>query len=242
MVALCDKTMIISEEPAKRGINHFGETALWLLMNFSHATTNAGYSIAARRSFCLQAGIWRQLCVLLVKERELLLRAVAFLHLLLWRCFNIASPTCAQPLLCFFPSVSSRVCSVLMNERGELWLSFSVFLGLCACGLCGLSHSEEPWGDIFGHGLSWVQAHTESLTDAGEEERGMFSYWEETRPDYGGERETKRKGRWLCVFQCVCLCVGQRWAALKDYFILILTPILFVAHIFKKLLIWNLGQ
>lgn len=114
-----------------------------------------------------------------------------------------------------FPSVSSCVCSVLMNERGELWLSCSVFLGLCACGLCGLSHSEEPWGDIFGHRLSWVQAHTESLTDAGKEERGMFSYWEETRPDYGGREKPREKADgsvWMRV------CVEQRWEERKENF------------------------
>lgn len=48
----------------------------------------------------------------------------------------------------------------------------------------------------------------------------MFSYWEETSLDYGGERETKRKGRWLC------LNVG------REFFFLIATPLRFAAHIF----------
>lgn len=56
-----------------RAINQFGETALWLLMNFSHATTNAGYS-----SFCLQAKIWRHLLGIYLKLCSSGRRAQAF--------------------------------------------------------------------------------------------------------------------------------------------------------------------
>lgn len=198
-VALWKETMVI------RAINHFAETSLWLLMNFSHATTNAERSVAARRSFCLQAEIWRHFS----GTRDLKLfhsRQPLFCHTYCSRLHHRMWMPPPRPMR-FFLSVGSWVWSVLMNERGVLWLSLSVFLGLGACGLCGLSHSDEPCGDILGHGLSWVGAHTESLTDAGNEEKGMFSYGEETRPDYGGERETERKGRWLCLNVCFCMYV-----------------------------------
>lgn len=92
-----------------------------------------------------------------------------------------------------FLSAGSCICLLLMNDWGQL--SVTVFLRLCACGLCGLSHSEKPCGDIFGDGLSWVGAHTESLTDAGSKERGMFSYGEETRLNlyYGGRVSPRGK-------------------------------------------------
>lgn len=206
---------------SQRAINHFGETVLWLLMNFSHATTDAGYSITARRSFLSPgwkhlSGIYLKLCSLAVglglfvgRGWDVKLsrssRQPLFVSLSLCGAFRHCLTFCTWPSPPhFLPCVSYGACLVLVNEREELWLSCFVFLGLCACGLCGLSHSEEPWGDISGHGLTWVQAHTESLTDPGVEERGMFSYWEETRPDYEGEQETRRKGRWLWVSLCLC--------------------------------------
>lgn len=164
----------LSVRASQRAINHFGETALWLLMNFSHATTDAGYSITAKRFF-LQAEIWRhlsganlKLCSFGRRGAELFLgrgwdlklsrsRWPLFLQNYCERCFNIASLCVHTPSprpLRLFSCVSSWVCLVRVNEREELQLSCSVFLGLCACGLCGLSHSEEPWGDIFGHRLS----------------------------------------------------------------------------------------
>lgn len=104
--------------------------------------------------------------------------------------------------------------------EGVLRLSRSVFLGPCACGLRGLSHPEEPWGDIFGHGLSGVQAHTESLTDAGTEERGMFSYGRKPGLIMEG-RERKREGnqekRQMSVFDCGRDVVGVKAMRGEDF-------------------------
>lgn len=158
-------------------------------MNYSHATDGAKYLCKAQlnlSSWTVTEGthqtvdIWRGFT-----EPHCFphLQILALHHL---ACGNVS---------CLGSFLSPRSCiwSFLMND------SFTVFLRLCACGLCGLSHSEEPCGDIFGDGLSWVGAHTESLTDAGSKERGMFSYEEETRlnVDYGGRVSPREKVGWL---------------------------------------------
>ena len=94
-------------------INHSGETALRVLMNFSHATTNARYSAAARRSFWLQAEIWRHLSkVALFWQRGLSIfldaneiwsclgvdRHCVF-HTYCAGCFKVASPRVHRGLL-----------------------------------------------------------------------------------------------------------------------------------------------
>lgn len=165
------------------------QTVLLQLMNFSHARANAGFL--------------NLIFVFRVKSKgffSFLMRWDLKLSLIT-RCFSAPEMFhhCITSVVPCFLSGRPGVCSVLMNERGELRPGCSVFSGLCACGLCGLSHSEEPSEDISGHRLSWVQAHTELLTDTVKEERGMFSYWEETRlwrPDDEGERET-RIWNWL---------------------------------------------
>lgn len=65
------------------------------------------------------------------------------------------------------------------------------------------------------------------------EEKGMFSYWEETMADYEVERETKRKGRWLCP--SVFVCGRDEKRELSDFH-----THDFATHIFEKLLIWHL--
>lgn len=192
----------LSGTPSLKATNHFAETSLWLLVNFSHTTTNAEYSAAAGSSFCLRADIWRHLSgtwdLKWFHRRQPL-----FFHTY---CSTLHHGVRMPPPwpLCFFLSVGSWVWSALMNEWGVLWLSLSVFLGLGACGLCGLSHSDEPCGDILGHGLSWVGAHTESLTGAGNEgKRDVFLWGGNQAWLWRGERNQEK--RQMTVSECVFL-------------------------------------
>lgn len=152
-MALQTETMLIWESPPE-GPSITRRRQLYdFLMNFSHGTTNAEYSDAAKRTS---------------KAAEKAFRLPPFWgrqplispHLPPGGVSSVASPQvcgscvsfcCCCCCCCFLASCAgSRLWPGLMNERGEQRLSSYVFLGLCACGLCGLSRSEEPCGDIFG--------------------------------------------------------------------------------------------
>lgn len=102
--------------------------------------------------------------------------------------------------------------SLLDPPPGHWWwmnesISFSVFLRLCACGLCGLSHSVEPCGDIFlamgavESGPTQNRWQTQAIR-----EEGCFPLGKETKSDYGvwkGERNQEK--RQMTIFVCVCV-------------------------------------
>lgn len=118
-------------------------------MNFSHATTNAEYSDAARRSFCLQTDIWRHLC----GAWDLKLfhgRRPMFFHTYCWRCVSIASPPFSQPSpgpwlflsLCRFPSLVSA------NEwtRGAVAELLCIFRAVCLWSVWPVPFRGAMWG------------------------------------------------------------------------------------------------
>ena len=102
----------------------------------------------ARWNLCYQAVSGRiHQTAHVVSQSAIVCHAYGWLALHHLACANVA-------FMRSFLSAGSCIWLLLKNEWGQL--SFTVFLRLCACGLCGLSHSEEPCGDIFGDG--WVES------------------------------------------------------------------------------------
>lgn len=103
--------------------------------------------------------------------------------------------------------------SVLMNERGGEFVAelLRIFRAVCLRSMWPVP-ARGAMGDIFGHRLNWVQAHTESLTDSGKKgKKGCFSNWEETRPDSEGlERGKKQEKRQMTVL--------KRWKGTYTFF------------------------
>lgn len=119
---------------------------------------------------------------------------------------NIASPGVHRFLSpCWVQSPVSA------NEwtRGKLWRSFSVFLRLWACGLCGLSHSGELCGIFLATG--WVESgptQNRWQTQAMREE-GCFPMGRKPGLIMKGREKPREKAD-----DCVC---GFNWDALRSF-------------------------